>query len=265
MLRLNFLSFSSNIHLRADWSTDLTVDRPLLRVDELRCGYGYAEVIHGVSIEIHAGEVVCLLGGNGAGKTTTIRALSGQLRPISGTIEFDGVEIGRATATAIVAAGIATVPEGRCIFPTLTVVENLRIGAYSRRATYEPKRELEEMWELFPHLKERQAQAGGTLSGGEQQMLAIARALMARPKLLLLDEPSMGLAPKLVDMVFETIARLATAGTTILLVEQNAEAALQVADRGYVMERGRVRLSGFAEELYFNREVQSAYLGIGHS
>ena len=241
------------------------MDRPLLAIDDLRCGYGHAEVIHGISIEIHAGEVVCLLGGNGAGKTTTIRALSGQLRPVSGAINFNGADLAREPATAIVAAGIATVPEGRCIFPTLTVAENMRLGAYWRRKAYQPERELEEMWELFPHLKSRQAQAGGTLSGGEQQMLAIARALMSRPKLLLLDEPSMGLAPMLVDMVFETIARLAAAGTTILLVEQNAEAALQVADRGYVMERGRIQLSGVAEELYFNREVQSAYLGIGHA
>jgi branched-chain amino acid transport system ATP-binding protein len=229
----------------------------------LRCGYGHAEVIHGISLDIYSGETVCLLGSNGAGKTTTIRALNGQVRPVQGTIEFDGAEISGKPATAIVASGIATVPEGRCIFPSLTVAENLRMGAYWRRGQYRGGSEIGEMWELFPHLSSRQSQPGGTLSGGEQQMLAIARALMSRPKLLLLDEPSMGLAPKLVDMVFDTIDRLATAGTTILLVEQNAEAALQVADRGYVMERGRILLNGNAEALYFNSEVQSAYLGIG--
>ncbi|MGE0801252.1 MAG: ABC transporter ATP-binding protein, partial [Lautropia sp.] len=184
------------------------MERPLLRVDSLRGGYGQAEIIRGISLEICAGEVVCLLGSNGAGKTTTIRALNGQLRPVGGMLEFDGIDITRSPSTAIVAAGIATVPEGRCVFPTLSVLENIRMGAYWRRSEFRPERELAQVWDLFPQLQSCQAQPAGTLSGGQQQMVAISRALMARPKLLLLDEPSMGLAPMLVDMVFETIRRL---------------------------------------------------------
>lgn len=234
--------------------------KELLRLTGINAGYLRSDVLHGVDLVIGRGEIICVLGSNGAGKTTTIRTISGELRPNTGKITFEGQEIQDKTAPHIVRAGIATVPEGRSIFPQLTVLENLQIGAYSRRRLFR-KSEFERIYELFPQLAVRRAQAGGTLSGGEQQMLAIGRALMAKPKLLLLDEPSMGLAPIIVDMVFETIAKLATSGITILLVEQNAVAALEISQRAYVMERGRIALSGYSEELIKNDSIRAAYLG----
>lgn len=239
------------------------MERVLLTVEALHAGYGASEVLHGVSLTVAEREIVCLLGSNGAGKTTTIRAIAGQVRPSGGRVSLDSRDTTVLAPSDIVGLGLATVPEGRCIFPSLTVRENLRMGAYSRRRAFREQGELDEVFAMFPRLKERQGQAGGTLSGGEQQMLAIGRALMARPRVLLLDEPSMGLAPILVEQVFQTIANLSQAGITILLVEQNAEAALAIASRGYVLERGRIVLQGAAAELHDNEHVRSAYLGVG--
>jgi branched-chain amino acid transport system ATP-binding protein len=235
---------------------------PLLRIRELCAGYGQTDVLHGVEIDVSGNEIVCLIGPNGAGKTTTMRAITGLLPPSSGSVLLEGRELAGASTLEIVAAGIALVPEGRAIFPALTVRENLRIGAYSRRREWSEEGELANVFELFPRLRERQDQLGGTLSGGEQQMLAIGRALMAKPKLLLLDEPSMGLAPILVALVFDTIRRLAATGVTILLVEQNAEAALRIADRAYILERGRVVTRGAGRELLMNADVRASYLGV---
>ncbi len=239
------------------------MSKELLRLSGVNAGYLRSDVLLGVSLTINEGEVVCLLGSNGAGKTTTIRTISGELKPGQGRVVFNGQEIQGKSPPAIVRAGIATVPEGRSIFPQLTVKENLLMGAYSRRRAFR-KAEIESAFEMFPRLAERQNQAGGTLSGGEQQMLAISRALMAKPKLLLLDEPSMGLAPILVDMVFETVAKLAAAQVTILLVEQNAHAALEVSQRAYVMERGRIVMEGTSAELRNSEGIRAAYLGGTH-
>lgn len=234
--------------------------KELLRLVDVDAGYIRADVLRGVNLAINEGEVVCLLGSNGAGKTTTIRTISGQLRPGKGKVLFEGGEIHGKSPPQIVRAGIATVPEGRSIFPQLTVRENLLMGAYSRRRAFKPS-EIDEVFAMFPRLAERHNQAGGTLSGGEQQMLAISRALMARPKLLLLDEPSMGLAPILVDQVFEIVAKLAASRVTILLVEQNAQAALEVSQRAYVMERGSIVLEGPSSELRDSEGIRKAYLG----
>jgi len=236
--------------------------QPLLRLSQVYAGYGSSSVLFGVDLDVMDGEVVCLLGRNGAGKSTTIKAICGLLAPSSGKIVFDGNEITHCTAPQIVERGIAVVPEGRRVFPSLTVQENLIVGAYVRRRGVTPRVKLDEIHSLFPRLAERRNQLAGTLSGGEQQMLAMGRAMMAEPRMLLLDEPSMGLAPLLIDQVFETINYLATRGITILLIEQNAAAALDVADRAYVLERGQVVLSGEAATLQESEEVRATYLGV---
>jgi len=236
----------------------------MLTLKSLQAGYGRVPVLKGISLHVRVGEVVTLIGGNGAGKTTTLRAISGLLPPRKGTVEFDGQDLTRMAAERIVTLGLALVPEGRRVFASLSVTANLELGAYHRRDKGEVRRDLEAMRQRFPILKERAHQAAGTLSGGEQQILAIGRALMARPRLLMLDEPSMGLAPRMVTQVYEILAELKAAGTTILLVEQNARAALKVADRGYVLETGRIILDGTAAELREDPEVQRAYLGKGY-
>jgi branched-chain amino acid transport system ATP-binding protein len=235
---------------------------PLLRVESLYAGYGTTTVLRGVTLDVGDGEVVCLIGPNGAGKTTTIRAIAGQIPITSGRIAWCGRDISAVPSANVVGLGIATVPEGRRIFPELTVRENLMIGAYHRRRAFEGEGELDFAFEMFPRLKERATQLGGTLSGGEQQMLAIARALMTKPRLLLLDEPSMGLAPILIETVFATIERVARGGMTVLLVEQNAEAALAIAARAYIMERGTIVLDGGAASIANDPRVQSSYLGV---
>jgi branched-chain amino acid transport system ATP-binding protein len=237
----------------------------LLELAGIEVRYGAIRALQGVSLAVGEGELVALIGSNGAGKSTTLRTISGLLRPSQGTITFDGADITSASSDRIVASGISHCPEGRRIFGGLTVAENLRLGAVSRprsRAT-EIGEDLETVLELFPVLKARLAQAGGTLSGGEQQMLAIGRALMARLCLLLLDEPSLGLAPLLVERIFATIAELKRTGRTILLVEQNVHQAFEVADRAYVLETGRVTLEGAAEVLRHDPKVEQSYLGAG--
>ena len=236
----------------------------MLRLRNLSAYYGKVRALHRISLHVGAGEIVCLIGANGAGKTTTLRAISGLVRT-EGHILYDGMDLRGLLPERIVEMGIAHVPEGRQLFPDLTVLDHLRLGAYPRRKT--PKKELERdmevLFDLFPVLRERADQPAGTLSGGEAQMLAIARALMARPKLLLLDEPSLGLAPVVVRDIFRTIRRLKNGGLTVLLVEQNARLALEISDRGYVLETGRIVLEGPTDELSGNREVQRAYLGKG--
>lgn len=234
----------------------------MLQVQDLRVAYGDIEALHGVSLDVAEGEIVTLIGANGAGKSTTLRAISGLVRARSGRILFRGQEITRTPAHRIVALGIGHVPEGRKIFTEMTVQENLELGAYIA----DPRRfreDLEAVFERFPRLRERRRQAAATLSGGEQQMLALGRALMLRPRLLLLDEPSMGLSPRLVQEIFGIIAELNQAGTTILLVEQNAAMALSIAHRAYVLETGRVVLHGQARELQNHPAVRAAYLGGG--
>jgi branched-chain amino acid transport system ATP-binding protein len=232
----------------------------LLEVQDLHTFYGNIEALKGVSLEVEEGEVVTLIGSNGAGKSTTLRSISGLTPPRQGTIKFDGKEIGETAPQDIVRLGISQAPEGRRVFPRMSVRENLELGAFLRRDE-SIRSDLDRVYELFPRLKERERQKGGTMSGGEQQMLAVARALMARPKLLLLDEPSMGLAPVLVDLIFETITTIREGGTTVLLVEQNALAALRVADRAYVLESGLLNMEGSARELARDPEVVRAYLG----
>jgi branched-chain amino acid transport system ATP-binding protein len=232
----------------------------VLALEDLEVYYGEIHALKRVSLEVRDREIVALLGNNGAGKTTTLRTISGLLIPRRGSVAFHGRPLGGVPAHAIVARGVAHVPEGRRIFNRLTVRENLTMGAYLRTDAGVAE-DLERVFELFPRLKERLTQVAGTLSGGEQQMLAIARALMARPRLLLLDEPSMGLAPVLVEQIFATIESINRQGTTILLVEQNAAMALSIAHRGYVLETGTVVLSGTAAELAENAEVRRAYLG----
>ena len=232
----------------------------LLSVQGLRAGYGETEVLRGVDLSVGAGEIVAVLGSNGVGKSTLNRTLSGVVVARAGVIQFDGAAIEREQSPAIVARGLIHVPEGRRIFPNMTVSENLDLGSY-RRATAHRAENRERVYGVFPRLRERAGQYAGTLSGGEQQMLAIARALMARPKLIMMDEPSMGLAPLIVRDIFGIIRKLREEGNTVLLVEQNAKAALRIADRGYVLETGRVMLEGTAEDLLMNREVQRAYLG----
>ncbi len=234
---------------------------PVLDVHDLQVAYGGIHAVKGITLHIAPGELVALIGSNGAGKTTTLKTLAGLLHPASGQIQYDGKSLKNIAAHQRVSMGIALVPEGRGVFARLTVQENLQMGAYSRSDQYEIAADLARMYELFPRLAERKAQLAGTLSGGEQQMVAMARALMSRPRLLMLDEPSMGLAPLMVQKIFETIRDIAALGMSILLVEQNARLALQVAQRGYVMESGAITLSGAASELLGSDAVQRAYLG----
>ena len=237
----------------------------MLRVLNLEAGYGPLRVLKGISLHVSAGEAVAIIGANGAGKTTLLKTIAGVLRPRTGAVVFDKKDIGRVTAERIVALGCRLVPEGRHVFSTLTVRENLILGAYSRRrkrrSAAEAAAGLDEVYRLFGVLKERANQLAGTLSGGEQQMLAIGRALMSRPKLLMMDEPSLGVAPLVVRSIYQAVAGLKRDGMTILLVEQNARAALALADRGYVLETGQIVLEGTSRELCDNPEVQRAYLG----
>ncbi len=233
----------------------------LLEIEGLVARYGRITALHEISLTVAEGEIVTLIGANGAGKTTTLRTISGLLRPAGGTIRFAGADLTRLAPSAIVRAGVGHAPEGRRVFPRMTVRENLEIGAYTRRAKSEIAADLERVLATFPRLKERYEQKAGTMSGGEQQMLAIARALMSRPRLLLLDEPSLGLSPKLVQTIFEVIRDINARGTTILLIEQNARQALAVASRGYVLEVGRVAHAGPAAELAASEAVRAAYLG----
>ena len=235
----------------------------MLRILNLEAGYGNLRVLKGVSLHVSPGEVVTIIGANGAGKTTLLSTIAGLLRPHSGEISFEGRRIDGEPAERIVRRGLALVPEGRQVFATLTVRENLLLGAHAgrRRGREETGRGLEEVYGMFGRLRERQGQLAGTLSGGEGQMLAIGRALMSRPRLIMMDEPSMGIAPKVVKDIFERIAALRREGVTILLIEQNARAALRVADRGYVLETGQVVCEGTSGDLLDNREVQRAYLG----
>ena len=234
----------------------------LLTVEDLHTYYGYVHALKGINLEVNEGEIVCLIGANGAGKSTTLRTISGLVRPREGRILLGGEPIQTAPAHQIVERGISQAPEGRQVFSTLTVTENLNMGAYTLGGDKEAIEEnRQRVFSLFPRLEERKNQLGGTLSGGEQQMLTIGRALMARPKLLMLDEPSLGLAPLLVKTIFETVRTIKERGVTILLVEQNARAALKVADRGYVLETGSVVLAGLAQELLQDERVRKAYLG----
>jgi branched-chain amino acid transport system ATP-binding protein len=232
---------------------------PLLEVDDIHTFYGNIEALKGISLTVDEGEIVTLIGSNGAGKSTTLRSISGVTPPRQGTIRFNGEDISTVPPQNIVQRGISQSPEGRHVFPRMTVRENLDMGAYLRRDDY--SEDMERVFELFPRLKERERQKGGTMSGGEQQMLAIGRALMARPKLLLLDEPSMGIAPILVDRIYETIKAINQQGTTILLVEQSATHALDASSRGYVLATGEIALSDSSAALQENEEVQKAYLG----
>ncbi len=234
----------------------------ILSIDNLFVRYGGIEAVKGISFNVNAGEIVTLIGANGAGKSSTLRSIAGLVKPAGGSIRFQGEEIGRADPTAIVKRGVTLVPEGRRIFPDLTVYENLRVGAYLRRDDLEE--DLRWVYDLFPRLKERSWQPGGTLSGGEQQMLAVARALMSRPKLMMMDEPSLGLAPIIVKGIFDIIREINKQGVTILLIEQNANMALQCADSAYVMETGRITMSGTGAQLLADERVKEAYLGKRH-
>ena len=231
----------------------------MLKVDNIHVYYGAIHAVKGVSLEVNDGEIVALIGANGAGKSTVLKTISGLMHPRSGSIQFDGQDISHTDAYKLVRHGLAHVPEGRRIFLQMTVQENLEMGAFTQKEV--SKEDLERMFTLFPRLKERRKQIAGTLSGGEQQMLAMSRALMSHPKLLMLDEPSMGLAPILVDQIFDIIKELHAAGTTILLVEQNATKALQIADRAYVLETGNITLTGTGAELASSDAVKKAYLG----
>jgi branched-chain amino acid transport system ATP-binding protein len=233
----------------------------VLTVENLECRYGKVSAVRGVSLEVKQGELVTLIGANGAGKTTTLKAISGVLRPAAGRIRFGGEDITGMPAKQIIARGIAHCPEGRHVFPYMTVRENLEMGCYLRRDSNAIATDMERVFGRFPILAERRDQAAGTLSGGEQQMLAISRALMSRPKLVLFDEPSLGLAPNIVERTFDIIAQIRAEGVTVMMVEQNAFAALELSDRSYVLEQGRVTLSGTGTELLNNPQVQRAYLG----
>jgi branched-chain amino acid transport system ATP-binding protein len=233
----------------------------MLELDQLRAGYGNIEALHGISLNVDEGEIVTLIGANGAGKTTALMTISGCVRARGGAIRFRGRDISQLATHEIVALGLVQSPEGRKIFPRLSVMENLEMGAFSRRDKDGIASDAKRVFELFPILGERRRQPGGTLSGGEQQMLAIGRAMMARPRLLLLDEPSLGLAPLIVSRIFEVIRELNREGATILLVEQNAQMALKAAHRGYVLETGTISMSGPAADLLSDQRVRSAYLG----
>ena len=233
----------------------------LLKVSDLRVSYGGIEALKGISFEVEAGQIVTLIGANGAGKSTTLRTIAGLVRPAAGTVAFDGKDITGIDAQKVVEGGIALVPEGRRVFPNLTVLENLKIGAYLRKDEAAIKEDLKEVYQLFPRLEERQWQLAGTLSGGEQQMLAVGRAMMMRPRLMMMDEPSLGLAPLVVKDIFRIIQVLKQRGITILLVEQNANAALRCADYAFVMETGRITMNGTGTALLANEQVKAAYLG----
>lgn len=233
----------------------------MLKIQNLQVAYGGIQALRGIDMEVPDGKIVTLIGANGAGKSTTLRTISGLVKAKSGSITYNNEQLLGKPINAILAAGIAQVPEGRRVFPDMTVLENLKIGAYLRKDKEEIEKDIEWVYELFPRLKERNWQLAGTLSGGEQQMLAMGRALMSKPKLLMLDEPSMGLAPILVEQIFDIIRELHAAGTTILLVEQNAQAALSVADRAYVLETGKISLTGTGAELMASDAVRKAYLG----
>jgi branched-chain amino acid transport system ATP-binding protein len=241
------------------------MSEPILRLDNIRAGYEDSVVIDGLSLVIERGEVVCLLGANGAGKTTTMRAVTGLIPLQAGTIIYDGEDISQMPPHERVTAGICLSPEGRQVFPDLTVMENLALGSFNRRARPNRKESLDRVLTLFPKLGERREQAAGLMSGGEQQMLAIGRALMGQPKLLALDEPSLGLSPKMVSTVFEAVQTIARSGITILLVEQNARAALTVAQRGYVLSAGRVAHEGQAGDLAESESIQKAFVGAAFS
>ncbi|MGD0408953.1 MAG: ABC transporter ATP-binding protein [Candidatus Limnocylindrales bacterium] len=234
---------------------------PLLRLQDVHAAYGRIEALQGISLEVRRGEIVAMLGGNGAGKSTTLKTISGLMHPKSGRIELEGVDVTTVPAHRLVQLGIGQAPEGRRIFGRMTVTENLQMGAYTRRDKAEIAADFDRVFGHFPRLQERRSQSAGTLSGGEQQMLAIGRALMGRPKLLLLDEPSMGLAPNLVEQIFEIIKDINAQGTTILLVEQNAQMALQVAGRGYILQTGKIVLADTSAALAQNDQVKKAYLG----
>ncbi|HPR40442.1 MAG TPA: ABC transporter ATP-binding protein [Oscillospiraceae bacterium] len=231
----------------------------MLSIKDLKVNYGGIEAVKGISFDVPKGDIVTLIGANGAGKSSTLRTIAGLVKPKSGTIEFEGENIAGKDPTTIVKKGITMVPEGRRIFPDLTVVENLRVGAYLRKDDI--SKDIDWIYELFPRLKERSWQAGGTLSGGEQQMLAVARALMSRPKLMMMDEPSLGLAPLVVRDIFGIIKEINKRGVTILLIEQNANMALSTADTGYVLETGSITMTGTGKELLSNEAVKAAYLG----
>ena len=235
----------------------------ILELENVNTYYGNIHALKSVGISVKKGEIVTLIGANGAGKSTTLMSICGIVRPRSGNIYFNGTDITGKNPDEIVALGISQVPEGRRIFPQLTVLENLEMGAFLRKDKEGIKKDMVEVFDLFPRLAERKSQPGGTLSGGEQQMLAISRSLLARPKLMLLDEPSLGLAPKIVQQIFEIISRInRESGTTIFLVEQNANLALKIAHKGYVLQTGRIKMYDTSENLLANREVQEAYLGV---
>ncbi len=234
----------------------------MLRLENIHAGYGGTEVLRGVSIEVKAGEVVTIVGANGAGKTTTLRSLCGLIKPTQGTVEFEGQRLEGKRPDEIVARGITLIPEGRQLFPFITVRDNLLMGAYKKAARADVKHRMEQVLELFPRVRERLDQNAGSLSGGEQQMVAIARGLMSDPKLLIFDEPSLGLSPLLVSQVFGIIDKILALGTTVLIVEQNIVHTLRVAHRGYVLENGTVTLSGTGQELLDNPHVKRAYLGL---
>ncbi len=233
----------------------------MLRIDELKVRYGGIEAVKGISFEVPEGKIVTLIGANGAGKSTTLRTIAGLIRPAEGRVRLQAEDLTGLSPDKIVSKGVTLVPEGRHVFPDLTVLENLKIGAYLRNDKENMEHDLNWVYELFPRLKERSWQAAGTLSGGEQQMLAVGRALMSRPKLIMMDEPSLGLAPIVVRGIFDIIKEINRMGVTVLLVEQNANMALQIADIGYVLETGRITLSGPGRELMTNEQVKKAYLG----
>ncbi|MGA9803390.1 MAG: ABC transporter ATP-binding protein [Terriglobales bacterium] len=234
----------------------------LLAMDDVRASYGDFQALFNITLEIRAGEIVTLIGANGAGKTTTLRVISGLLRSQHGQLRFDGQDISKLPPHEIVMRGVSHVPEGRQLFPHMSVEENLALGAYITRVRPKLKDLIEEQFELFPRLKERRWQLAGTLSGGEQQMVALARGLMARPKLLLLDEPSLGLSPKIVEEVFAKVHQIGKSGVTVLIVEQNVVDGLSISDRGYVVENGEVTLQGTPKELLGNEQIRAAYLGL---
>jgi branched-chain amino acid transport system ATP-binding protein len=235
--------------------------KTLLKVTDLKVAYGGIQAVKGVDIEVHDGELVTLIGSNGAGKTTTMKAITGLLKPVAGNIEYMGRDIKGQGAWDLVKQGLAMVPEGRGVFTRMSIAENLQMGAHVRNDTAEIAKDVERMYELFPRLFERRDQLAGTMSGGEQQMLAMARALMSRPKVLLLDEPSMGLSPIMVEKIFEVVRDVSAKGVTVLLVEQNARLALLAADRGYVMDSGLITITGDAKDMLDDPKVREAYLG----